>query len=646
MSLGALRKSSECNKSTQHVVVYESEVSSDKELDFDKDKDEQQAYDACHRAAGTVWIMMAPYALAFTIAATHFALHTYLHEKRVNVDTSFPQSGVSAIGLVLVNTFRLAICFSLGVAFTQILSRRLSLQSMRLGDYDRLQHLQNDLQAWLHPKIHRVVPMLSIIAIFGWLVSVAMILPSGSLTVEPKEFVSTSNQRVPTFNSSSAGNGTYASAFETLLGTQIGWKYVCTKRPVLATAKGTLVSRDVAASISPCGSNCTFTTPFYGPAVKCNTTILNETISIDTPADGVYRPPVYTGGWSTVYSSGALDTTSSSRPGWINTDNKTDDHIDTFFVAQHTVPPQTLVNTSTQLATYNRSTTLTTCKLHRSMYTLKTVYENGHRTLAVSTQMQDDLESLWLINNTVPDYHSSDLEPINESTRLEVTNLFALVDGLVQALAGQYYPNTILSNYPSLSSQVTESDPRIGYLRANQTIIADSSFNTASYDFSPRETFSDAFDLDLSEDRINEALQNITLSVMYTLNWWQTHTNVSRTLTQNIFSFSSRPRLVVPYVASLIFTIPFLALGIIALGRNGEAVAEPGFIRALMTTVGSEGLREVVRIGRDGERDVRETRIRYGYVLGEDGMRKVLGLEDEVVELEEKIGKKSKGPGG
>lgn len=97
---------------------------------------------------------------------------------------------------------------------------------MRLGDFDRLQRLQNDLQAWLHPNIHRVVPLLSTIAMFGWMVSVAMILPSGSLTVEPKGFLSISRQRVPTFDSSFPGNGTYASAFESLLGTQIGWRYV------------------------------------------------------------------------------------------------------------------------------------------------------------------------------------------------------------------------------------------------------------------------------------------------------------------------------------------------------------------------------------------------------------------------------------
>lgn len=228
------------------------------------------------------------------------------------------------------------------------------------------------------------------------------------------------------------------------------------------------MSRDVTTSISPCGSNCTFTTTFYGPAVKCSSRVMNETVLVETPADGFYRPPLYTGGWSTADGLGAMNTTSSARPGWISTGNETTDHIDTFYVAQYTVPPQTLVNTTARLATYKRLTALTTCKLHRSMYTLKTEYENGHRTLAVSTHMQESLESLWLTNNTDTEFHSSNLELINEPTRLQVTNLFALVDGLVQALAGQYYPNSVLSVHPSRNTELTESDPRVGYLRTPQ----------------------------------------------------------------------------------------------------------------------------------------------------------------------------------
>lgn len=199
--------------------------------------------------------------------------------------------------------------------------------------------------------------------------------------------------------------------------------------------------------------------------MQCETTIVNETVTIEIPTDGFHRAPVYTGGWSTARGRGVSNTSSTPRPGWTNIGNEPDDHIDTFFVAQHTIPPQSLVNITAQLATYIRSTTLTTCTLHRSMYTVQTAYENGRRTLSVSTHMQETLESLWLANSTDLEPHVSNLELINEPTRLQVTNLFALVDGLVQALAGEYYPNTVLSFQPSQSQEPMASDPRIDYLR-------------------------------------------------------------------------------------------------------------------------------------------------------------------------------------
>lgn len=99
------------------------------------------------------------------------------------------------------------------------------------------------------------------------------------------------------------------------------------------------------------------------------------------------------------------------------------------------------------------------------MYTLTTEYENGHRTLSVSTHTQESLESLWFTNSTDYNPHVSNLEPIDEPTRLQVTNLFALVDGLVQALAGEYYPNSVLSFHAPQSQQLTASDPTIDYLR-------------------------------------------------------------------------------------------------------------------------------------------------------------------------------------
>lgn len=63
MPLVTLRELGEDDKPDRHVVVHEVDVTSDKEFSIEKDKDDQQAYVACHRAYGTVLIMMAPYAI-------------------------------------------------------------------------------------------------------------------------------------------------------------------------------------------------------------------------------------------------------------------------------------------------------------------------------------------------------------------------------------------------------------------------------------------------------------------------------------------------------------------------------------------------------------------------------------------------------
>jgi hypothetical protein len=114
---------------------------------------------------------------------------------------------------------------------------------------------------------------------------------------------------------------------------------------------------------------------------------------------------------------------------------------------------------------------------------------------------------------------------------------------------------------------------------SNRTIIADLVFNKARYIFEPRFYSLPLLDLDLSEDRINEALQNITLSAIDT-----------------------------------------------------------SFLQTLVTTTGSARLRQIAAksSGKAYEvpESVKETRIRYGYMLGTKGeevvRRWTSGLEDEV----------------
>jgi hypothetical protein len=128
---------------------------------------------------------------------------------------------------------------------------------------------------------------------------------------------------------------------------------------------------------------------------------------------------------------------------------------------------------------------------------------------------------------------------------------------------------------------------------------------------------------------------------MYTFNWWHTTANVTQSLNYNTFSFSSRPRLIIPYAASLLLALPFLFLGFRALQLNGAPAVDTSFLQTLVTTTGSTRLREIAAAGSETPYDVpesvKETRIRFGYMLeanGEEVVRRLtFGLEDEVEDL-------------
>ncbi|KAH3993680.1 hypothetical protein HBI13_190520 [Parastagonospora nodorum] len=607
--------------------------------------------DVWKRYPSTVALIFAPYLLGYFAAVAHFALYDHLHRKKVNLETSLPQAGVSAIALVLVTIFRLALLSSLGLAFTQILWRRIRSASMTLDNIDHLPRLKHDLSIVFHLGIFRVVPTLSMIALLGWLITAGMILPPGSIDIVRKSFDDLVEQRVQVFNSSSFGNGTFSSALDNMLATQESWQYLSTRQPVLATAKAALVSGDIVASTRGCRQNCSFVTDFQGPSVKCKTLAFNEVVEANLRGDDVYFPPVYSGGWTSARNS------SSSTPGWYNPHENdtvpsqaTNEGMlyqartrpDTFFVSQHS-----LTNARPRLSgerlSYQRATEKLECQLYRGNYTVTTKYVDGLRKVYVVSKFTESLNALWG-RDSWKYYPNASLStavmPKELSSTIQVINLFALVDGLVQALSGEYYNTTGIVVPGSRLS--TSSKIRNGRSRSNQTIIADSVFNLARFALKPTDpgfhpTASDLI-LDLTEARLNAALQNITLSVMYAFDRWHTTTNMTQSSEYNMFSFSSRRRLIIPYVASLVLSLPFLCMGLMAMRANGEPGTDTAsFMQALVATAGSERLRCVLAGCREGAWDVpksvREMRIGYGEVStrvdGEVRMRRTFGIEDE-----------------
>jgi hypothetical protein len=176
---------------------------------------------------------------------------------------------------------------------------------------------------------------------------------------------------------------------------------------------------------------------------------------------------------------------------------------------------------------------------------------------------------------------------------------------------------------------------------ADQTIIRDTVFNNARFDWSRREYWT-SNDVNITESGINQALQNITIAMMQINPAWQTTTQVTQTSYENIFSFSSRPRLIVPYACSLGAVLPFLILGYISMRMNAVPAMSGGFVQTLMTTTGSATLRDAAAVGclggeQNTPKSLKNMEIMYGELVedrqGSEVRRATSGIKEEIIPL-------------
>ncbi|CAO2649987.1 Nn.00g012790.m01.CDS01 [Neocucurbitaria sp. VM-36] len=126
------------------------------------------------------------------------------------------------------------------------------------------------------------------------------------------------------------------------------------------------------------------------------------------------------------------------------------------------------------------------------------------------------------------------------------------------------------------------------------SVLAMSAFNRGRYP---------AYDtLDISERLLNEALANITFAAL-SLNMWYDRVNGTTSRLFNTYRFENKLSFYLPYGLSLLFTLPVLFMGLIALHQNGVSAIDGGFLHILMTTTGINELRELATIGSAGGKE-------------------------------------------
>ncbi|PHH92847.1 hypothetical protein CDD83_4519 [Cordyceps sp. RAO-2017] len=103
--------------------------------------------------------------------------------------------------------------------------------------------------------------------------------------------------------------------------------------------------------------------------------------------------------------------------------------------------------------------------------------------------------------------------------------------------------------------------------------------------------------LNVSEEILNEILTNITISTISELGLWTVPVDVSKHLWVNSYDFSRPLNLLLPYTVAVLYSLPLIGLGLVALYWNGVPAIDGGLFQLLMTTRGCE---EIDRVAAKG----------------------------------------------
>lgn len=150
----------------------------------------------------------------------------------------------------------------------------------------------------------------------------------------------------------------------------------------------------------------------------------------------------------------------------------------------------------------------------------------------------------------------------------------------------------------------------------------------------------------MTQDMLNDLLFDLTMSAALQLGIWSSTVPTNITSTHQVYDFKYPRSLLGPYLACLLLSVPFLAIGLRSLHLNGVSAIDGSFVQILMTTTGSKRLEHAAAQGCLGgyenvPRGLQETRIRFGefenledsaYKSGNDQTvsRAGFGLEGEV----------------
>lgn len=393
--------------------------------------------------------------------------------------------------------------------------------------------------------------------------------------------------------------------------------------------------------LPPCGSNCSYSFQFVGPSVECH----GDSRKTAFPVSGIDIFTIFSGNWS--YFQSSFDTTSEgpNSEAILNI---------TVFNAE-----STLGNDSTPIPT-TESTLI--CVPFRALYTVENTYVNNEQTLSYTytklaqlTNVDVGLNAGPLMENMDAGFNDTWSSAAQNNTNWVKENLdwyrdsqlMGIITAMATVLSGSYSACYDSSGGPQNSAVFWDCGTDIGNDVApglGSYLIPYTRFNSAPQSSGSPDTLSNSIpvELNITEEGLNQLLGNLTLSMMPTLALWYETVNVTKSVSQNVFSFSHPINLILPYFLSLLLALPFLIIGTVALIQNGVPATDGGFIQILSTTTGSPTLQQVAAgnclAGEEHpSRQLRDLKVRYGELVdlqvrvgGTVVRRAGFGTDDEV----------------
>ena len=550
--------------------------------------------------------MAALFTSALLAAVTHHFFYVYLNGHELDSFKFLSQVAVSRLTTAIIFLFKSCIVAAVGIAYMQAFWSRVRGTALRIKGLDAMFSILRNPFRFFNPDLLFRARTLFILAMVSWTLPIASIFVPGALTGMynfhlSRLIVVTSQPRTSIQNVSAPVLGPLDSdvgfADVGTAGTFIG-----ASEQIRRVAARVLTGGEIINWPSPCGSNCSYSVSFFGPAYNCeNTTDLSSAPApvIQPLVDG----PLALFAWGSVddYNAPGVFRTPlnlSSQGLWIRTG---------------WVGPNITVH----------------CTVHNATYVSNVTFANNLPAYTTVVILHNQIPS-----SVIGNYYDL-TEPSNTtpaSALWQSLNMFAIEDSVAWLLSGDAVISSVYGGYDFNKTLIGMSN-----------LVQFNPFNVTPTANLPQQ--------------LEELLVNTTLSLNFFLQFppipqiinakisspvIYTSANASTISYVSQYSYSSTT-LWVPYSTALLIGLLCCLVGTMMLLANGVD-SDMSFSQLLVTTRNStlDSLADGACLGGGAISDeMRQVKLRYGELYtglqyqGEDELVRhaAFGLNDEIVSL-------------